>query len=183
MTSPRLMNNKADNIPPEDTYWVVPGKLLAGPYPGSRWFEGEAHTKLRSLLDKGVNHFINLTQEGELVPYDSLLDELAGGYDTAVIHTRFPIADMHTAPAKRINQILDEIDAALALDEVVYVHCWGGIGRTGMIVGCYLVRHGMTGLDALEAIQHLRADVYSSWMRSPETDEQCLVVLGWKQGA
>jgi protein-tyrosine phosphatase len=176
------MNKLPDNTPPQDTYWVVPGKLLAGPYPGSRWFDDEARRKLRSLLEIGVNHFIDLTEKGELVSYAHLLDELAGWVDSSISHTRHPIADMHTAPAKHIKQILDEIDAAMAQDEVVYIHCWGGIGRTGMIVGCYLVRHGMPGPDALEAIQRLRADVYSSWMRSPETDEQCLVVLGWKQG-
>ncbi|MBA3406233.1 MAG: dual specificity protein phosphatase family protein [Gemmatimonadaceae bacterium] len=31
----------------------------------------------------------------------------------------------------------------------IYVHCWGGVGRTGTVVGCYIVRHGRTGDDAL----------------------------------
>jgi len=177
------MNKRSPKTPPEDTYWVVPGKLLAGSYPGSRWLEDEARRNLKSLLDLGVTHLIDLTEEGELVTYNHLLEELAGWYDNSISHSRHPITDMHTAPKKHIKQILDEIDAALEQDEVVYIHCWGGIGRTGMIVGCYLVRHGMTGQDALETIQHLRADVYSGWMRSPETDEQCRVVLGWKPGS
>ena len=34
----------------------------------------------------------------------------------------------------------------------VYVHCWGGIGRTGTTVGCWFVRHGRTGDQALAEI-------------------------------
>ena len=34
----------------------------------------------------------------------------------------------------------------------VYVYCWGGIGRTSTAVGCWLVRHGMTGDEALAEI-------------------------------
>ncbi|WP_374108489.1 hypothetical protein [Nostoc sp. XA010] len=34
---------------------------------------------------------------------------------------------------------LPPIDRALNGQEKVYVHCWGGIGRTGIVVGCYLV--------------------------------------------
>ena len=45
--------------------------------------------------------------------------------------------------------ILDAIDAALDGGKTVYVHCWGGVGRTGTVVGCWLVRHGKTGDEAL----------------------------------
>src|SRR3712207_6971239 len=38
-----------------------------------------------------------------------------------------------------------------------YVHCWGGIGRTGTVVGCYLVEHGMDGEQAIAAIAEWRA--------------------------
>lgn len=34
---------------------------------------------------------------------------------------------------------------ALAAGQTVYVHCYGGIGRTGTVVGCWLVRHGLSG--------------------------------------
>ena len=49
-------------------------------------------------------------------------------------------------------QILDDLDQALADGHRVYLHCFGGIGRTGTVVGCYLVRHGMTGNEVLEQI-------------------------------
>jgi protein-tyrosine phosphatase len=64
----------------------------------------------------------------------------------------------------------------------VYVHCRAGIGRTGLVVGCYLVRHGETGNEALLAIKQLRSSISSSWMQSPETDAQVDFVRNWGVG-
>ena len=61
-----------DTRPDPNTYWVVPGKLLAGEYPGAR-DPKEAGRRLRVFLSAGVRHFIDLTVAGELEPYDELL--------------------------------------------------------------------------------------------------------------
>jgi hypothetical protein len=52
--------------PDPNTYWVVPGKLLAGEYPGARDPE-ESRQRLRKFLAAGVRHFIDLTEAGELL--------------------------------------------------------------------------------------------------------------------
>ena len=44
-----------------------------------------------------------------------------------------------------MKRILDDVDEAIAGGGLTYVHCWGGIGRTGTVVGCWLVRHGLEG--------------------------------------
>ena len=54
--------------PDPNTYWVIPGKLLAGEYPGARNPE-EARSRLRKFLAAGIRHFIDLTEVGELTPY------------------------------------------------------------------------------------------------------------------
>jgi hypothetical protein len=69
-----------DTKPDPNTYWVVTGKLLAGEYPGDRDPE-EAGSRLRRFLAAGVCHFIDLTEAGELTPYD-LLTEEAGSRTT-----------------------------------------------------------------------------------------------------
>jgi len=74
------------------------------------------------------------------------------------------------------------IDAALAEGNVVYVHCYGGIGRTGTVVGCYLVRHGLSGREALVEIVRLRRDTPDGFKRSPENDWQEQMVLDWPIG-
>jgi protein-tyrosine phosphatase len=78
---------------------------------------------------------------------------------------------------------LDEIDRSLARDLPVYVHCWGGKGRTGTVVGCYLARHGIaTGKSALDKINELRRNVPNWNEPSPETRQQCEMVALWQIG-
>ena len=77
-------------------------------------------------------------------------------------------------------EILDTLDAALAQGETVYVHCFGGIGRTGTVVGCWLVRHGLTGEQALAQIAAWREGTPDEWNQSPETASQRQMALAWR---
>ena len=169
--------------PIERCYWVEPGCLLAGVYPGAKDPQ-EARTKVRKLLEAGVSFFVDLTEEGELVPYEPILREEAEAMGKVVEYHRMPIRDL-TAPTPEVMaHILDTIDAALEDGHVVYVHCWGGKGRTGTVVGCYLVRHGMAGEEALETIRRLRSNMPLAKDRdkpSPETPEQRALVLNWSE--
>ena len=63
------------------------------------------------------------------------------------------------------------------------MHCLGGLGRTGTVVGCFLVRHGLSGAQALETIQLLRRGIPSADSPSPETDMQRWMVLNWRNGS
>ena len=157
-----------------DSYWVEPGRLLAGQYPGAV-DEGTARAKLRRLLDAGITLFIDLTEAGEytLKPYALLLPMEAE-------HRRMSIPDMGVPSPEEMRQILATIDQALEAGQVVYVHCYGGIGRTGTVVGCYLVEHGMSGKEALKHIARLRRDTGDGGRRSPETRAQRAMVRRWK---
>jgi hypothetical protein len=127
--------------PTPDSYWVEPGRLLAGPYP----------RELAPFREAGVTAFLDLTEEGEygLAPYSPLLGD-------GIRAMRFPVPDGSHPGRDEMAGILETIDELLASDEVVYVHCYGGIGRTGTVVGCYLVRHGVSGDEALVRIARLR---------------------------
>ena len=53
--------------------------------------------------------------------------------------------------------ILDAIDDSVKVGKPVYVHCWGGVGRTGMVIGCWLLRHGLAkSSDVLDMLMRLR---------------------------
>lgn len=158
-----------------DSYWVVPGRLLAGEYPGAR-DDAQARRQVRRLRWSGVTDFFDLTEAGEygLRPYAPLLDGAAH-------HTRFSIPDRDVPSEETMREILDAIDAALAEGRTVYLHCFGGIGRTGTVVGCWLVRHGATGGEALRQIAAWREGTTDSWWPSPETDEQRSFVLSWPE--
>lgn len=168
-------------VPFPDSYWVIPGKFLAGEYPGARE-EQAARRKLRALIRAGVDLCIDLTEPGELPPYTDWLRAEAEEYMRSVEHMRFPIPDFTAPSPKLVREVLDTIDAAIADGRVVYLHCWGGIGRTGTIVGCYLVRHGRTGRDAVADIAELRSATPNRIYPSPESPDQLDLILDWPVG-
>jgi hypothetical protein len=162
-----------------NSYWVLADRLAAGEYPGSL-SDAMAAAKLYHLVDAGIDLFIDLTEVGELEPYDHLLadNELQRG--RIISHVRLPIRDMDVPSREEMSAILDTIDDAIAAGRSAYVHCWGGVGRTGTVVGCYLVRHGSTGAEALERVAALFAETpKSSYRKSPETRAQCRFVRDW----
>lgn len=55
--------------------------------------------------------------------------------------TRFATSPVVPTPAT-MTAILDAIDASLAGNEPTHAHCWGGVGRTGTVIGRWLLRTG-----------------------------------------
>lgn len=170
-------------IPFPESYWVVSGKLMAGEYPG-KYDEELTRKRIISLLRCGLNSFVDLTRPADSFhPYHEVLVAEAADFGLEVKWQNFPIVDFSTPSPELMGHILDEIDAQIKAGMSVYVHCLAGIGRTGMVVGCYLVRHGLTGQQALQQLNALRKDTPSWWQRSPESQEQVEFILNWQDGA
>jgi hypothetical protein len=168
--------------PHDNCYWLAP-QLLAGEYPGAAT-AADALPRLRAILDAGVTYFVDLTEPDELEPYALLLPRVVRRGEPVATHLRFPIRDLGVPRSpEAMAAILDAIDGTMGIGQTVYVHCWGGIGRTGTVAGCWLVRHGMSGAAALATIEgHMRATSKGYRVpRSPETDEQCAYVLAWSE--
>lgn len=169
--------------PIPDSYWVIPGRLLAGEYPAHA-DEAQAIRKLARFRQAGVTLFFDLTEAGEykLRPYAPLLPKVWEG-DAVARHQRFPIRDMGTPDADQMAAIQEQLAGYLAAGEVVYVHCFGGIGRTGTVVGCYLVEQGMGGDEALAQIAAWRQGTPDGWRRSPETEMQRAMIQQWRRSS
>jgi Protein-tyrosine phosphatase len=161
-----------------DCYWVESGLLLAGEYPGSM-NEEVARARLRALLDCGVRTFIDLTEHDELESYDEVLFAEADARGVTVSYHRKSIQDLGTPSAFRMRDILAAIKASVERGDPVYVHCWGGIGRTGTVVGCWLTERGQANDDAIAAIAALRKGIRKCGTPSPETSEQVAFVREW----
>ena len=169
-------------IPIIESYWVEEDHFLAGEYPGS-YNPEDMRRRMDAFLESGIRTFIDLTQPHELVPYEAILKEEARIYDSKAIYHRFAIRDHGVPSTQTMSLILDTIDAAIQNGSPVYVHCWGGVGRTGTVVGCYLVRHGMPAKKALERVNALYKTRPHDYflVRSPETEEQADFVRNWRE--
>lgn len=162
--------------PIENCYWVSEGRLLAGEYPRDKDDE-LSRRKIDALVRAGITAFIDLTRDDDrLLPYASFLHDAT--------HHRFPVRDVSTPDSPELTKaILDTIDRTIDQGGAAYVHCWGGVGRTGVIVGCWLARHGYEGGAALARLHELWLHCpKSAWRRkSPETGEQEQYVLTWRE--
>jgi len=162
------------NKPLAESYWVVPDRLLAGRYPGGTKPK-EAERRVAAFLEAGIDTFIDLTEAGELPPYDIYLPG-------SVTYLRKPFPD-HGVPRAREHmvEVQAAIDSALAAGKRIYVHCRAGIGRTSLAVACHLIDHGLAPDAALIRLNELWRDNERShtWPDVPETDEQRDYILDW----
>ena len=144
------------------------GIIYAGEYPGDK--NGEiAKQKIARMYHFGVRHFIDLTEEDELRPYNHLLPS-----DTT--YTRFPITDCGAPKSiESVQRLLLRIEELKKMDGYVYVHCWGGVGRTGTIIACYLAQN-WDEPDLNKTLEVLRRNFSkmpkSAYRETPETKEQ-----------
>ena len=170
---------------PGDSFWVEEGLLLAGPYAGAPT-EAEATEKLKAFLNLGITTFLDLTEEGEsslehgeLRRYDRLLYELARNRGIEARYLRMPIPDLGIPEVWHMEAMLGLITSQMEQGHGVYVHCWGGVGRTGTVVGCLAVERGVPRGAVLGELAYLRAGTERAGRSSPETDEQRGFVNSW----
>jgi len=161
--------------PLPNTYWALPGRLLAGEHPCGK-DDAATRRRLDLLLAAGVRSFIDLTQQGEMPSYAELLPK-------KVVYRNLPIAD-HSVPQEpaRMREILKTLGQALAGEDAIYVHCRAGIGRTGLTIGCWLRECGNAPDATIETLNRLwRQNARAArWPWIPETPEQESYILDWQ---
>jgi hypothetical protein len=158
-----FQNSASSSWPHDETihaWWVEPGRLLAGEYPGDL-SEPKARQKVRILLDAGIDSFVDLTEADELRPYatELLFEEAEKAGRPVPSHHRFGIRDVSILNDDAgYDEILGHIRSELNASKRVYVHCWGGKGRTGTVIGCWLIDNdGLGYKSTIQRMQDLRA--------------------------
>ncbi|GAB4280711.1 MAG: protein-tyrosine phosphatase family protein [Marinilabiliales bacterium] len=172
-------------LPFSRSYWVIPGKLLAGQIPVDTNPDISTQ-KIKNLLKLNIRCIINLQEENEtnsegilFRDYNHIISKIKPDYKYNFY--RFPIKDMGIPQKKLMIKILNTIDFEINNGNTVYVHCWGGIGRTGTVIGCYLIRHKMANKNnVIDMIKYLRRTDPENHRQSPETPEQINFILNWE---
>ena len=160
-----LLAHPTIDTPIRNSY-KVDDRIYAGEYPAT------ANEKLgRRDIDRfirfGITHFIDLTESGELLPYTQWLHK-------EQTHIRFAIKDCGVPTTDKTAQLIKTITTILKEKENrIYIHCRGGIGRTGTIAACYYA----TFLKEYHPVIDLLTRQYSQCPKSayrstPETLEQ-----------
>jgi protein-tyrosine phosphatase len=174
-----------------NSYWATP-LLVACEYPWTPTRTNRSQ-KIDLLLRAGVRTFIDLTESGELSPYAPHLAAHVAplGIDNSEEHERveyysFPITDRSLPRSVGyVRQILDVLKDNERRGRITAVHCRGGIGRTGLIVGCWLVESGVVedGAAALRFIaeEWKSVEKYRRFPQSPETGGQCEFVRNYER--
>lgn len=191
--------------PTEESNWVIPGRLMVGAYPGEALDDMEHMRTLRSLLALGIATFVCLQEEyvhraniseedwkrGRFCrPYifDALAlckEERFAGQNSqyprpeelTLLHV--PIRDFDCSNDEVVIQLARVLIWRLKRGEKIYVHCWGGHGRTGTITAVILgLLYDLTATDALRRTQFYHdLRVNNLHVGSPQTPEQCLQVV------
>ena len=145
---------------------MEPGALLAGEYPGATTPD-VAEARIDLLVDHGVRTFVDLTETVDgLEPYAEHVATIGARRGLDLHHRPFPIPDMGVCSAEGYDEILDAISESTDRG-VVYVHCWGGIGRTSTVVGCLLVDAGLDADAALADITRRRSTTRKAHRAAP----------------
>lgn len=155
---------RIDWMMPDALVPVAPGRLGLTFLPGKRGasFRYPGHTyrrdaaeDLAAMRSQGVVRLILLVEDRELQAWGNpAIVEL--GSRTGVEVLRHPMADGSPPQSlDAMNAILDQVDEARTSGDVV-VACMGGVGRTGTVAACALVRAGRSAREAIDAVRALR---------------------------
>lgn len=155
-----LLRDRPRPIP--NSYWAT-AYLVACEFPycpvtPATITRAKTKQKLDALLLAGVRTFIDLTEPHELFPYEPHLAsrcEMLGIDPLEVEYHNFPIHDRSLPESiSFMRKILAVLRDNQRRGRISAVHCRGGIGRTGMVVGCWLVDSGVArdGAHALHLI-------------------------------
>ncbi|PRW34077.1 MAP kinase phosphatase 6 [Chlorella sorokiniana] len=179
--------------------WVIKGRLLAGAYPASL-DDNETDRILSTLLTLGVNTFVCLQAEFSLHTPESAwragqgLRPYIKDAQRILIRARetgsqrikqarrtdkldflhLPVLDGNVTSDAAMSRLADDCCARILRGERMYIHCWGGHGRTGTLIATMLGRlYGITCASALRFTQAFHdSRKFPQGVRSPQTTVQ-----------
>ncbi len=118
--------------------WLIPQRVMLSSFPGDLNV-GIARTKISAVLSAGINCFVCLQEEHELIGYASyrhlVLEEAdkLGIDKTSIVFITFPIPDGFIVQEKLMDKFTDKLidHHLIEKNRKMLIHCFAGRGRTG----------------------------------------------------
>lgn len=154
-------------------------QLFGGQHPSSLDKKGRA-ILFDEFIQLGITASICLLEAHELQRFFSYKDKFLEKTPNAQwLH--YPIVDMSIPSPELMTQILDRIDTLVAANEKIYVHCLGGHGRTGTVIGCWLKRQGYHNQEIYLKLAQWRVKTLFGTTASPQRAEQIFMINHWQK--
>jgi atypical dual specificity phosphatase len=135
---------------PDNFSWIIEGKLAGSAIPTSI-------DEVQWAIDQGVKSIVTIREE----PLDT-------DYTNNVNYFHVHSNDMGVPEFDDLVKTIDFIHDRIVNDEPVMVHCLAGLGRTGTILACYLIKYKKMSAD--DAIQKVRDERPGSIQSFPQEE-------------
>jgi protein-tyrosine phosphatase len=147
-------------------YWVSGpwnGKLALIPRPrGGDWL----HDEVAGWREAGISSVLSLLTPDEERDLE-LRKEAVEVRNLGLEFASLPIPDRQVPPSEtKLTQALEDVNRMLSAGRNVLVHCRQGVGRSGLVAACLLIKNGISPGAAIDTVSAARG------VAIPETAEQ-----------
>lgn len=148
------------------------GHLYVMPCPQAPQLERD----LNQLRDLGIHKIVSLLEVSEAERL-GVVDESVMCERLGISFRQFPIRD-HKTPVDpvKFRQLIDELEQELRAGQHIVVHCFAGIGRTGLVAGALLINDGLSMAAATDLLSDIRGSVV------PQTHAQSNYLIDYEAG-
>ena len=127
---------------PDNFSWLIQGKLAGSAIPTSK-------KEVEWMQEEGVKTIVTIREE----PLDA-------NWVNEMNYLHVLSDDMGVPSFEDLKNSVDYVHKKIQNEEPVLVHCLAGLGRTGTILACYLIKYEK--MSAVDAIHHVREKRHGS---------------------
>ncbi|HQO09924.1 MAG TPA: dual specificity protein phosphatase family protein [Clostridiales bacterium] len=150
----------------------IKGRIGLGRAPG---YGSVRFDDYRSMKEQGISKIYCLQEEEEL---DYLSGETVKQreqslkeFEIELIHS--PIGDFRVPTPEQAVMLAEMILNDVSEGKSILIHCMGGLGRSGTVAACTLVKFGLKADEAINLVRKIRPGTL-------ETDEQVGFVMEYR---